>query len=77
MNDTAKQQVIPITEHRGGTMPIPQPPSETAAMVHMIERMARDAVREGLIDVVAPLAELPEKIERALRAVPARTEGKK
>ena len=41
MNDTAKQQVIPITEHRGGTMPIPQQ-SETAAMIHMIERMARD-----------------------------------
>ncbi len=41
MNDTAKQQVIPITEHRGGSMPIPQQ-SDTAAMIHMIERMARD-----------------------------------
>ncbi|MBI4231246.1 MAG: chemotaxis protein CheB [Planctomycetes bacterium] len=37
--------------------------------------MARDAVREGLIDVVAPLAILPEKIERALAAIAERPEG--
>ncbi len=37
--------------------------------------MARDAVREGLIDVVAPLAALPERIERALRAIPSGAKG--
>lgn len=38
MNDQAKR-VVAISEH--GTMPIPQM-SDTAAMIHMIERMARD-----------------------------------
>ena len=60
MNDVAKQQVIPITEHRGGTMPIPQQ-SETAAIMHMIERAARDPAVD--ITKLQQLLELRTKIE--------------
>ena len=59
MNDQAKR-IVEITEHRGGVMPIPQQ-SDTAAIMHMIERAARDPAVD--ITKLQQLLELRTKIE--------------
>ncbi len=61
MNDQTKR-VVEIVENRQPTvMPIPQPPSETAAVLHMIERAARDPAVD--ITKLQQLLELRNKIE--------------